>query len=331
MTTLTNYDAARTALAKAVDIDEVRAIRDKSEALRAYARQTGECLESQNKWAEIKIRAERRAGELLAERDMAKGGGDTTGDTVSPVVGQPPTLKAIGVSPKQSSRWQQAASVPEDVFEEHVAETKAKGEELTSAGVQTIAKKRKAKQVRQDRIEAIVEQSTASSSPGGGTLYPVLLADPPWRYEHAVSTSREIEKQYPTMALDEIKALKVPASDSAVLYLWATSPKLAEALEVMEAWQFVYKTCLVWVKDRIGMGYWVRQRHELLLIGVRGDMPPPPPEARPDSVIEAPRLEHSSKPPCVLGLVERAFPGIPKIELFARQQHPGWASWGHEA
>jgi N6-adenosine-specific RNA methylase IME4 len=135
------------------------------------------------------------------------------------------------------------------------------------------------------------------------------------------------------MTLDEICALPVGgcATPDAVLYLWVTSPKLEEGLRVMREWGFSYRSCLVWVKDRIGMGYWARQRHELLLVGVRGNMPPPPTEARPDSVIEAPRGEHSVKPVAAYEMIERCFPGMPRLELFARRARDGWDRWGHEA
>jgi N6-adenosine-specific RNA methylase IME4 len=110
--------------------------------------------------------------------------------------------------------------------------------------------------------------------------------------------------------------------------LWSVAPNLPEALQVMDSWGFEYATSMVWVKHAIGTGYWVRNRHELLLIGTRGDMPHPSPSARPDSVIEAPRREHSRKPDEAYELIERMFPSLPKIELFARQARPGWDAWG---
>ena len=159
----------------------------------------------------------------------------------------------------------------------------------------------------------------------------VLYADPPWRYDFAASPDRrQIENHYPTMTLAEIKALDIPASDDAVLFLWATSPKLAEALEVIEAWGFEYRTCMVWVKDKIGMGYYARQRHELLLVAKRGNLPVPEPGLRPDSVIEAPRLDHSAKPPVVYDMLESMYPEATKAELFARNQRDGWTGWGNE-
>lgn len=162
--------------------------------------------------------------------------------------------------------------------------------------------------------------------------YDLILSDPPWRYEHVKTESRAIENQYPTMTLDEICALPVAdlAADDAVLFLWATSPKLAEALRVIEAWGFTYRTCMVWVKDKIGMGYYARQRHELLLIATRGTPGTPLPADREDSVIEAPRRAHSEKPKEAYEAIERMYPFAKKVELFARAGREGWSSWGNE-
>lgn len=107
--------------------------------------------------------------------------------------------------------------------------------------------------------------------------YQVIYADPPWRYEHAISKSREIENQYPTMLLKDIKALDIPAEKNSVLFMWTTAPKVAEALEVLLAWGFKYRTCAIWDKQCIGMGYWFRTQHEVLLVGVKGTFSPPPP------------------------------------------------------
>jgi N6-adenosine-specific RNA methylase IME4 len=116
-----------------------------------------------------------------------------------------------------------------------------------------------------------------------------------------------------------------------MLFLWCPSPKLAEAMRVIEAWGFDYRTKLTWVKDRTGMGLYVRTRTEELLIAMRGSVPCPSPANRPDSVIEAPRREHSRKPDEQYALIERMYPGLPKVELFARRAWPGWERWGNQA
>lgn len=160
--------------------------------------------------------------------------------------------------------------------------------------------------------------------------YQVIYADPPWRYRHCASKSRRIENQYDTMTLEDIKNLKVPIDDSAVLYLWATAPKLTEALEVLAAWGFDYRTCMVWDKEIIGMGYWFRGQHELLLVGVKGTFSPPAPEKRVSSVWQQRRLGHSEKPARIRDWIKWWYPAHNKLELFARTKTRGWDVWGDE-
>jgi N6-adenosine-specific RNA methylase IME4 len=187
---------------------------------------------------------------------------------------------------------------------------------------------------RDERIARLAQIVKGNAGLNGGVgLHPIIYADPPWRYEHAESATREIENQYPTMELDEICALPVAevCTDDAVLFLWATSPKLAEALRVVEAWGFTYRTCMVWDKERIGMGYYARQQHELLLIATKGEPPAPPPEARPASVIREPRGGHSRKPECFYEIIERMYGPLAKLELFCRTPRPGWKVWGNQS
>ena len=132
------------------------------------------------------------------------------------------------------------------------------------------------------------------------------------------------------MNLKDIKRLKVPATENSVLFLWATAPKLREALEVLTHWGFNYRTHAIWDKEKIGMGYWFRGQHELLLIGVKGNFSPPEPEVRNSSVIRDKRANHSQKPICIYEIIEKMFPSHKYIELFARNERPGWASWGNQ-
>ncbi len=188
---------------------------------------------------------------------------------------------------------------------------------------------------RQERIERIVEISQGNSDLDElDGQYPIIYADPPWRYEHVKTENRAIENHYPTMDLDEICALPVSdiATPDSVLFLWTTSPKLAESMQVIDAWGYTYRTCMVWDKDRIGMGYYARQQHELLLIATRGSVPVPEPENRPPSVVRIRRDdEHSSKPVEFYAMIERMYPELRKLELFARCRREGWAAWGNQA
>ena len=165
------------------------------------------------------------------------------------------------------------------------------------------------------------------------SVFDVIYADPPWQYDFAETDSRAIENQYSCMPLNQIKRLRkyIPAAENAVLFLWAPAPKLREALEVLGAWGFTYRTNAIWDKEKIGMGYWFRGQHELLLVGVKGEFSPPDAEARYSSVIREARTNHSKKPECVYTMIEAMFPGQRYIELFGRgEARGGWESWGLE-
>ena len=192
---------------------------------------------------------------------------------------------------------------------------------------------RRAEERRDERMETLATIATGNRGLDGYGTFPVIYADPPWRYDVVESESRAIENHYPTMSNEDIYALPIQplCTDDAVLFLWATSPKLAEAMQVVAAWGFNYKTCMVWVKDKIGMGYYARQQHELLLIATRGAPPTPAPADRPSSVVNATRDAHSAKPTEFYELIERMYPGLPKIELFCRSPRDGWSAWGNQS
>lgn len=160
--------------------------------------------------------------------------------------------------------------------------------------------------------------------------YNIIYADPPWRYNFSKDNADKIENHYPTMTVKEICNLPVPSSDNSVLFLWATAPKLKEALQVMEAWGFSYKTHAIWDKGWIGMGYWFRGQHELLLVGVKGKFSPPQPKQRVSSIFFEKKTKHSKKPQWFRDYIKSVFPEKTRIELFARQHDAGWDCWGNE-
>lgn len=265
---LVRYEAFRQALVEAHSVDEVLEIRDRAEAARAAARIAGD-LEMVNMAAEIRIRAERRAGELLGEMKqdgiLSQGKADT--------------LSGLGIQHHESSRWQKCAAVPKEAFEQYVAETKAEGRELTSSGVRKLAKQAAPEQriydvsreyCTQADLDALANTVDAGDHPGFGTVY----ADPPWRYGNQ-GTRGATGDHYPGMSVDEICALPVAklAASNAHIHLWTTNAFLFEAHRVMSAWGFEYKSCYVWVKPQIGMGNYWRVSHEFMLFGVRGSLP----------------------------------------------------------
>lgn len=113
--------------------------------------------------------------------------------------------------------------------------------------------------------------------------------------------------------------------------LWATAPKLLEALDVMKSWGFTYKTNAIWDKEIMGMGYWFRGQHELLLVGTKGKFSPPNANVRISSVIKQKRKKHSSKPLEMRVLIDSWYPSKNKLEMFARiPANNNWDVFGNE-
>jgi N6-adenosine-specific RNA methylase IME4 len=175
--------------------------------------------------------------------------------------------------------------------------------------------------------------------------YGAILADPPWSFKAwsgDALPSRVADAHYKTMSMDDIGALPIGelAAENCALFLWVCWPTLPEAIEIMKGWGFAYKTCgFCWVKgnalplfpedfrDKMGLGYWTRANSEVCLLGTRGK--PKRVNADVRQVIQSPLREHSRKPDETHERIERLIVG-PYLELFARQQRPGWDSWGNE-
>lgn len=169
--------------------------------------------------------------------------------------------------------------------------------------------------------------------------YNIIYADPPWQYKayHKSDAAHgAAESHYRTMTLDEIKALPVQdlAADNCALFLWATMPCLPEALEVMKAWGFKFKTVgFTWVKLRggkpfFGLGHYTRGNPEVCLLGVRGRMKRV--DAAVQQLIMSELREHSRKPDEARDRIVQLFGNLPRIELFARTKTDGWDAWGNE-
>ena len=167
--------------------------------------------------------------------------------------------------------------------------------------------------------------------------YAVIYADPPWGYRNR-GTRAAAEKHYRTMALADIKALPVAdiAAEDCALFLWSTFPMLPEALAVIEAWGFQYKTlAFCWVKRNRkspgwfwGLGNWTRSNAEVCLLATKGH--PSRSRATEHSLICAPVGKHSSKPKEARERIVELMGDVPRIELFARERAPGWDVWGDE-
>lgn len=175
-------------------------------------------------------------------------------------------------------------------------------------------------------------------------VYPIIYADPPWAYSDR-GCNGAAEPHYPTMSFDEIAALPVSAmvAPDAALFLWATFPKIEDALRLIPAWGFHYKSiAFLWLKTKgvkpfFGLGRWTRGNAEPCLLATRGH----PRRASagvsqligldaPEETFDAPVRRHSAKPPEVRERIVQLMGALPRVELFARESVPGWDCWGNE-
>lgn len=158
-----------------------------------------------------------------------------------------------------------------------------------------------------------------------------LVLDPPWRYgDNLPGPGRGSAKHYGTLSVVELRQLPVPdlAAPDAHLWIWTTNAFLAEGLDLMAGWGFKQKTMLTWCKPQIGMGRYLRNNTEHCLLGVRGRLPSGANNL--GSWVLAPRGEHSTKPQIAYDRIAAISPG-PRLDMFARQQRPGFEAWGLEA
>lgn len=169
----------------------------------------------------------------------------------------------------------------------------------------------------------------------GGVPFKALIVDCPWEFE-MWSVQGNAKTQYDLLDLDALCALPIKdvADPDSVLFFWATNPLLREALAVIDAWGFTYKTKFPWIKTTetnhhldYGIGYWVRGVSEDIMIATRGNVSAPRMEGYLGLI--GPNVEHSRKPQSIHTFAESTTPG-PYIEIFARYQRAGWVSFGNE-
>lgn len=179
--------------------------------------------------------------------------------------------------------------------------------------------------------------------------YQVIYADPPWHFNDRIRSSkklddgkmqfRELQLHYKTMKTPEICALPIKdiAEDNSVLFMWTTDSHLSDALKVIEAWGFTYKTIgFVWnKKTNTGkqvcyMGKWTMKGSEICLLATKGKAHGLIKSHKVRQLVEAERQVHSRKPDEVRNRIVELLGDLPRIELFARDAKQGWDVWGNE-
>ena len=316
---LITIDAALQALASANTPDELIKLANQAAALQVYARRARLGMAAQNRCAELRLRAERRLGELLATTPRLHGRPKSVPDQNTL-----PSLSELGVRDRKlSHRAQRIAAVPAREFEAYLRDAKNFAWEITTRLLLNHCQRRQAAAENRQRIVGgrvadLIEFARTGPKIG------CIVIDPAWPIAGSVLPYMDIQ-------MDDLKALPIGAlaAERCHIHLWTLPNSYHRtAYDLVEHWGFRVVSEFVWCKTQLGKGHYWRASHEILLTAVQGD------HDRFDdqslrSWIEAPRGRHSEKPEVVRHMIERASPG-PRLEVFARKVTPGWYAWGHE-
>ena len=260
--------------------------------------------------------------DLLAEKAKRQQGTRTDltfsskEEKVAPIDTAKEVAKQIGVS---KSTYERGKKIRDEGTPEEIQEASSKPKQITR--VHNKIKKR----------QNLEEAHAKGSPPMPEGVYDIIYADPAWKYDSDASQRGKGDNHYATMTTKDIADLDVPSAENALLFLWVTNAHLEDGLRVLKSWDFKYVTNFVWVKDKIGLGWFARGQHELLLLCIKGEMPHPEDHNRFSTVIQASRGEHSVKPEIVYEMIETMYPNRKYLELFSRNQREGWTMWGLEA
>lgn len=330
---LEKLDEGRRALAEARSLFDAKRVRDVAKAAADLLKQQRYSQESVIDAMELKLWAERRMGEFLAGTVRHRGGKASAIESHGATQSLPE-----GITRSDSSRWQKEWSVPVELFEEYLKESRDALKEPTTAGVMRLAKDEKKAKKRQQYADMSLETCTVSDLNelvSQGKKFGTVYADPPWPYDNQ-KTRASTDNHYVTMSLDDIAALPVAdlAAPQSHLHIWTTAAFLPKTFAIMEAWGFEYKSYFVWVKPQMGIGNYWRKSSELMLLGVRGGLTALDNgvmdwlETPGDSIV-ADRSKHSAKPEQVRAAIEKISPPQ-RLELFGRRAVSGWTVWGNE-
>jgi len=258
-----------------------------------------------------------KLGELLAGLDKKpKPDGSTRGTFGGRESSLPP-----GIDKKQSHYAQQMHKHIKIVKQE-IAEAIIHEDFPTRGGALKAIKKYRREQDIQKQKEAIY----AAEFKG---LYDIVVIDPPWKYDREYDpASNRIASPYPEMNYQELTRLYIPGKEDSIIWLWTTQKFILEAFRLLKEWEYEYKAILIWDKEKMGIGYWLRMQCEFCLLGINGKPLWDTKTIR--DIIREPRREHSRKPEGFYKMIDKNFIGK-KLDYFSRQKRKGWDNFGAEA
>jgi N6-adenosine-specific RNA methylase IME4 len=331
-----NVAPLRKRLRVTTSINEILKISKQVDGIEAYMEACGlYSREDMREVNETRMEARWFLGKALTQIERQQGGSKSRSGILNAL------LAEINLNKNRVVEVQRLATLPEAELEKAFAMAHKEERLCYLSELIEIARPYWYQASRKQKHRTIQEEASMANKPDIFGPFPLIYADPPWRFDtySEKGAERTADQHYPTLSDEEIAAFKVYglpidriAYKNAALFLWCTSSNMHRALKVMDAWGFEYKTQAVWDKMVTGLGLVFRNRHEVLLYGTRGNMPGP--QYQPFSVFTIKRGKHSEKPLDIRKAIEKMYPDFSaatRLELFARGSIRGWSTYGLEA
>ena len=284
---------------------------DKAELVKGARDQV---LNDGRKISRLHLEAESRLGELLSELPKPKFDKQINGS----LRGTTDTLPK-GINKKESHYAQEIYRHPElvnRVFMGKLNDIPTRHDVIKA--IKEIKRNAKIEVQKEEIIQGL-------EKPEG--LYDIIVIDPPWKYDKSEydADARRVASQYPSMELTEIINIDLPIKKEGILWFWATQKFIWDAKEILETWGFEYISILIWDKEKMGIGRWLRNQCEFCLLGIKGK---PLWEAKDiRDIIREPRTKHSVKPECFYEMIDNNFIGR-KLDYFGRKKRKDWDIYG---
>lgn len=310
-------------LAEAKSLTEVKKVLDIAEAARVYARAAKLGLEAYNHAAEVKVRAERKAGEMLKQLERGKTGPKQLPDSLSGNSAYRETIKENEIPERTAERWQQLAEMPEAVFEGMLEDDRGERPITTSRIVQ---------EVRRTKVLDDLSDTAAVEAKAAQGVYDVVVIDPPWPMKKIERDLRpnQVETDYPVMSEAELAALTIPVASNCHVWLWTTHRFLPMAFRLLESWSLKYVCTFIWHKPGGFQPKGLPQYNCEFALYARFGSPSFASTKAFNVCFDAPRGKHSEKPEVFYETVRRVTLGR-RIDMFNRRAIEGFDAWGNEA
>jgi len=309
---LAKIESFRRELAIAESIEEMQALNVKGELLAEMAKKLDIPLKGQNELGRTRIDLTKKLRIVI--EDKFPHGGDRKSSSIFL------NLKDSDIDRNDSSDAKIIKE--EEILVEQIMDEIEKQDEV-------ITPKKVAGEIRRKKKEINIEEQKRKIKSGEMSLpegiFDIIVVDPPWPYERKYDpdTSRSANP-YPEMSIEEITNIKLTPDENCILWLWTTHRFIWDAKNIMNLWGFEYKGILVWDKEKMGMGNWLRMQCEFCLLGIKGKPLWDVKDLR--DIITESRTTHSSKPEGFYKMVDDNFISKNKFkaDYFGRKEREGW-------